>query len=268
MLSFREFTNELLIIESIRYMDNNIFKPIIEGKYNIIAEDTKFNYLSNDEEVELIKTYQADPNSEEGHQALNKLVENKMGFIYSKVGDFIRSHFNYSDKRDDLIQEASLALIKAIENFKVDSGVIFTSYAAKCINGAILNTINTNRYKSIDNFKGDTGSLVSIDDKVKGSNGAGDDKDMSISDLLPDDENPVSEFEKSEKRTILNDWIKQLPKIEQIALMMYYLPEDGNKGATFEEIGKKIGMSTMGAKKLVDRVVLKLKKTAREQGWL
>lgn len=91
---------------------------------------------------------------------------------------------------------------------------------------------------------------------------------MSISDLLSDNESPINELEKSEKRAILNDWIKQLPKVEQIALMMYYLPEDGNKNATYEEIGKKIGMSTMGAKKLVDRVILKLKKTAKEQGWL
>ena len=38
----------------------------------------------SDEEIELIKIYQADPNSKEGMDALDKLVENKMPYIWPR----------------------------------------------------------------------------------------------------------------------------------------------------------------------------------------
>ena len=286
MKSFREFIkDEYLALESIYYHDEHLFKFICEGKYEptkdqlekieieekLISESEEQTHLQNDEEVELIKTYQADPNSPEGREALDKLVENKMGWIYSKVNKHLITHPNQSSHRDDLVQEASLALIKAIEDFDVNSGNIFNAYAKRCIEGAILNAFNPARQKSIVDGKvddkGNIASTVSVDAQVSGSRGDWADKDMTVGDLIPDESVKVpgddaEEIEK-EKKALLNDWIKQLPEREQMAIKLYF-PEEKEDQKTYEEIGKKLKMSKMGAKKLIDRIVSNLKKKADE----
>ena len=78
-----------------------------------------------------------------------------MGLIYSKVNKHLISHPNQVSHKDDLVQEASLALIKAIEEFDVNSKNIFNAYAIKCITGAILNAYNPVRQKSIVDGKGE-----------------------------------------------------------------------------------------------------------------
>jgi len=289
MKSFREFIkDEYLALESIYYHDEHLFKFICEGKYEptkdqlekiemeekLVSESDEKNYLQNEEEVELIKTYQADPDSPEGREALDKLVENKMGLIYSKVNKHLISHPNQASHKDDLVQEASLALIKAIEEFDVNSKNIFNAYAIKCITGAILNAYNPVRQKSIVDGKvdenGNVTSTVSVDAQVSGSRGEWADRDMTIGDLIPDESVKVpgddAEEIENEKKRLLHDWINQLPDREKMAIKMYFPSklEEGQKQSTLEEIGKKLKMSKMGAKKLIDRIISNLKKKAEE----
>ena len=139
MKSFTKFIKEeYLALESLLYHDEHLFKYICEGKFDMSPEDLEAfemnnqhlikedsddekTYLQNDEEVKLIKTYQENPDSKEGRDALDKLVENKMGLIYSKVNKHLATHPNQVPNKDDLVQEASLALIKAIESRPVSS---------------------------------------------------------------------------------------------------------------------------------------------------
>lgn len=286
MKSFTSFMkDEYLALESIYYHDEHLFKFICEGKYEpskdemekieinekLISESDEKKYLQNDEEVELIKTYQADPDGPEGRAAMDKLVENKMGLIYSKVNKHLITHPNQVSFKDDLVQEAALALMKAIEKFDVNSGNIFNAYAIACINGAILNAFNPVRQKSIVDGKVDDNGQVttttSIDSQISGSRGQWADKDMSLGDLIPDEsvKTPGDDTEdiEREKRALLNDWIKQLPEREAMALKLYF-PANKEDQKTFEEIGKELKMSKMGAKKLIDRVLSNLKKKAAE----
>lgn len=288
MKSFTKFIKEeYLALESILYHDEHLFKYICEGKFepsaeelekfemeqHIIKEDDEKQYLQNDEEVELIKKYQADPNSDEGREALDKLVENKMGLIYSKVNKHLITHPNQSSHRGDLVQEASLALIKAIETFDVESKNIFNAYAIKYITGAILNAYNPVRQKSIVDGKvdenGHVTTTVSVDAPVSGARGEWADKDTTVGDAIPDEQAVTPGVDSlddldSEKRALLKDWISQLPEREQKAIEMYF-PADKEDQKTFEEIGKELKMSKMGAKKLIDRIVTNLKKRAQEE---
>lgn len=291
MESFKSFfTEEYLALESIMYLDKTLFKNICEGKYEPTSEalakyelenallfeadetgDEK-KYLQNDEEIELIKKYQADPNSKEGLDALDKLVENKMPYIYSKVNKHLITHPAQTSYKEDLVQEASLALIKAIETFDVNSGNIFNAYASKCIVGAILNAYNPVRQKSIVDGKvddnGNVTTTTSIDAKVSGSRGEWADKDTTVGDSIPD-QNEKLPWEtgraESEEKALLNDWLKRLPEAEAKAIRMYFPPSEEDK-KTLEEIGQELKMSKMGVKKVIDRAVNKLKGFARELG--
>jgi RNA polymerase sigma factor (sigma-70 family) len=270
MLSFNDFSKELLIVESIRFMDETIFKNIIAGKYdpknNIIKEDNdkSKDFFENDEEIKLIKIYQDDPNSSEGRDALNKLVENKMKFIYSKVGKYINLHPDQFEMKDELVQNAALALIKAIEKFDINSNNIFTAYASKYIDGAIMNTMNSLRSISAD--KRYNKNTISVDQKISGDRGEWADKDSTVGDLIPDNNlssNPYLKTLDDEKQALLADWINQLPDVEKTAIKMRFL---GDEEATLKEIASVIGMTEMGAKKLIDRVVKKLRLWAEEMG--
>lgn len=289
MKSFKSFlTNEYIALESIMYLDRTLFKNICEGKYEPSVEalakyeldnallfeadesgDEK-KYLQNDDEIELIKKYQANPNSPEGVDAMNKLVENKMPYIYSKVNKHLISHPNQQAHKDDLVQEASLALVKAIEEFDVNSGNIFNAYASKCITGAILNAFNPVRQKSIVDGKvdekGNVTTTVSIDAPVSGSRGEWADKDTTVGDSIPD-QNIALPWEEGdadvEERALLNDWLKQLPETEAKAIKLYF-PKSEDEKKTLEEIGKELGMTKMGTKKVIDRAINKLKQFAKD----
>lgn len=277
MKSFTEFIkDEYIALETILYHDEHLFKYICEGKYeptpeelekikieqHLIKEDEEKSFFENDKEIELIKIYQENPDSPEGRDALDKLVENKMGLIYSKVNKHLLSHPQQSSNKDDLVQEAVLALMKAIDTFNVDSNVIFNAYALKYITGAILNTFNPNR-KKIETLRG-----ASLDEIVSGSRGEWADKDTTIADQIADDQAEIPGVDSfddlyQEKRALLKDWISQLPEREQKAIEMYF-PERNEDKKTLEEIGKELQMSKMGVKKLIDRIITNLRKRAAE----
>lgn len=281
MKSFTNFMSEdFLAFEAIKYIDRKLFRNIENGKYLLSKEELEKyilneanenkesrSHLENDDEIELIKIYQKDPNSKDAMDAADKLIRNKLPYIQKKVNDHIQTHPHKSSYRKDLEQEASLAIFKAMQNFDVESKNIFNAFAKKYIMTAILNYQNPNRHK-IDKLQ-----TVSLDSPVSGSRGDYADKDTSISDIIPDETGIGNFFEKNEndevlqrRKILLNDWLKQLPPNEEKAIRMYFLTEKENgKSPTFEEIGKEFGMGKMGAKKLVDRVIEKLKKFCKEQ---
>ena len=287
MKSFRNFIKEeYLALESIFYHDEHLFKFICEGKFeptkeelakiemeeHLINEDDEKKYLQNDEEVELIKKYQADPHSTEGREAMDELIKNKMGLIYSKVNKHLNTHPNQVSFKNDLVQEAVLALMKAIENFDLNSKNIFNAYAIRCITGAILNAYNPVRQKSVVDGKvddkGNVTTTTSIDAPVSGSRGDFADKDTTVGDAIADDQaqipgqDSVAEL-RAERRALFKDWLSQLPEREQKAIAMYFPPAAEDQ-KTLEEIGDELKISKMGAKKLIDRIVSKLKAKSKE----
>lgn len=289
--SFKEFLKEeYLAVESIRYLDDKIFKPFLAGKYNmtdaelknwrnkqnLIKEDDDKYWMENDEELKLIETYQKDPDSPEGRDAMNKLVENKIPYVKSKVGKYIAAHPESISYKDDMEQECLIALTKAIEKFDTSSGNIFNAYVNKYISGTLTNFNNPNRQSSIVNGKGDSYgnhrvSTVSIDTPVAGDNGEWADKEQTLGDKIEDNNarlpTDFTDEEMAEHETILHDWYDTLPQAEQIAIKMYLPSAPGAKKATFDEIGAALGMSKMGAQKLVNRVLIKIHKLAEQAGF-
>lgn len=305
--SFIEFFNEeYLALESIRHLDDHIFKPFLAGKFNMTDEQIKEwenkqqiikedkdskkkskddegtddkKFLQNDEEVELIKKYQADPTSPEGLAARDKVVENKIPYIYSKVNKYVAGHPNAARDRDDMVQECLIALTTAIDKFKPESGNIFNAYVNTYISGIIMNHNNPARQKSIVDGKGNSYgenkvSVGSLDQTVGGDNGEWADKEQSLSDKIPDDNAHIpgeeSEDDKSEHRAILRDWLNELPEDERKVVEMYFLVDSDKERPSMEDMGKQLSksMSKMGVQKLMGRVLKKLRQKAEEAGFV
>ena len=288
--SFREFFNETyLMVESIIRLDNNIFKPYMEGKFDLteeqlkewknknklITEDDEKTWLQNDEEVALIEKYQADPYSPEGEAARDKIIKNKIPFIQAKVNNWLLRNPKWEAWRKDMAQQGLIALTKAIDNFDVNSGNIFNSYASRCIMGAIMNTCSTFRSKSIQDGKGDSYGnnrveVGSTDEVISGDQGEWADKDRKVSDTIPD-ENVKMPWERNEKELTeliakLHNYIDMLDEKSKVAIQMKFPANHDQEPATYQEIGDKLGMSKMGAQKLTISAIVKLREMAEEAG--
>ena len=172
---------------------------------------------------------------------------------------------NHLRDKDDLVSIGSHALLDCAEKFDVNAKNTFTSFFKRTFQGHIMNFYNPDRQKSVTAGKNGV-SMVSIDDVIPGANG---DKDQKIGDMIPDEsgENASADMSKEEQITAMKDWIEALPEEEKIAINMYF-PMDGSEPATLEEIAGKIGKSTMGAQKIVKRVIKKLKEKANEKGFI
>ena len=54
------------------------------------------------------------------------------------VSHIVKKYYSTAKNAEDLVSIGSIGLIKAVDSFKPETGVKFATYAAKCIQNAIL----------------------------------------------------------------------------------------------------------------------------------
>ena len=54
------------------------------------------------------------------------------------VSHIVRKYYAASKNQEDLVSIGTIGLVKAVDTFNVDNGTKFATYAAKCIQNAIL----------------------------------------------------------------------------------------------------------------------------------
>ena len=85
--------------------------------------------LSAEDEKEMLIRY-ADGDVE----ARNILIEHNLRL----VAHIVKKYSNHSKETEDLISIGTIGLIKAINKYNLDKGVKLATYAATCINNAML----------------------------------------------------------------------------------------------------------------------------------
>ena len=85
--------------------------------------------LTAKREMELLKL------KEQGDEtAKNKLIEHNLRL----VAHVVKKYYTVNCEQDDLISIGTIGLIKAINTFKCDKKIRLATYAARCIENAIL----------------------------------------------------------------------------------------------------------------------------------
>ena len=84
--------------------------------------------LSRKEEAEYIRLM-----SEGDMNARNKLIEHNLRL----VAYIVKKHYSDSREQDDLVSIGTIGLIRAVETFKPDKQITFSTYATKCIDNQI-----------------------------------------------------------------------------------------------------------------------------------
>ncbi len=54
------------------------------------------------------------------------------------VSHIVRKYYSTSKNQEDLVSIGTIGLVKAVDTYNIDNGTRFATYAAKCIQNAIL----------------------------------------------------------------------------------------------------------------------------------
>lgn len=278
MKRFTEFfTEKYLVLQSIEYTDRTLFKRIINEQIQDISKQQKQNiqkvsekdYLDDSVQVELIKQYKANPNSKQGLDARNKVVQNKYKWISVLARKAANAGRITTGQIPDAIQNAVISMINGIQKYDPERGIPFTAYIKDWILAGIVNPFNPIRQRSIsaDTQGRDGTSVASLDAPVTDS--SSQDKQLSVADKIADDKqgiNPFDVLDDKDVRKKLSAFLYKLPEKEAKAIKWKFLDVRPNgKQITDEQIGKRLGMTKMGAKYLIDRAVNRLKTFAKSE---
>ena len=76
-------------------------------------------------------------------EARNVLIEHNLRL----VAHIVKKYYTQSEEQDDLISIGTIGLIKGISTFKPGKGARLATYAARCVENAILSQQNNQRLK-------------------------------------------------------------------------------------------------------------------------
>ncbi len=193
-----------------------------------------YSDLSDNELLELI-------NKEKNNDAMETLIK-RFGPLVTRQS---RSLYIIGADEEDLIQEGMIGLIKAVNDYKADKGASFKTFAFMCVRRQMLTAINnSNNRKNIPlnhyiSIYGDgNGEYVSPLDEMD-SPVITNPEDIMLaklqeSDLIKVIDSKLSKFE----RQVLDEYLT---------------------GASYEEIGERLGKSAKSIDNAVQRIRAKLR---------
>lgn len=193
-----------------------------------------YSDLSDNELLELI-------NKEKNNDAMETLIK-RFGPLVTRQS---RSLYIIGADEEDLIQEGMIGLVKAVNDYKTDKGASFKTFAFMCVRRQMLTAINnSNNRKNIPlnhyiSIYGDgNGDYVSPLDEMD-SGVITNPEDIMLarlqeSDLIKVIESKLSKFE----HQVLDEYLT---------------------GASYEEIGERLGKTAKSIDNAVQRIRAKLR---------
>ncbi len=279
MRTFTQFFNdEYIALEDIQEMDKTIYKRIVTESSEITDSDIEEvkvklankagakDYLENEEEDALMREYLADPHSKEGKDARDKVILNRVKFANYLASKAVASGVVPKEKIEDAQDAAIYGLIRAIDTWDPAKNDHFGPWVKEQIYWAIRNLTTPKRKKSVDERTHEN-EITSIDSPIEaGGFGRGDNNESkTIGDALSDPNAKIPGEDKHEIYALLNSFMSQLPEKELSAIKLYFFGDDKNKnvttkkGLTYDEIGKRLKMTKVGARAVVNRALTKLR---------
>lgn len=193
-----------------------------------------YSDLSDNELLELI-------NKDKNNDAMETLIK-RFGPLVTRQS---RSLYIIGADEEDLIQEGMIGLVKAVNDYKADKGASFKTFAFMCVRRQMLTAINnSNNRKNIPlnhyiSIYGDgNGDYVSPLDEID-SGVITNPEDIMLarlqeSDLIKVIESKLSKFE----HQVLDEYLT---------------------GASYEEIGERLGKTAKSIDNAVQRIRAKLR---------
>jgi RNA polymerase sigma-B factor len=239
----------------------------------------------------LLKTFQTF--AETGDPALrDQLIEAHLG-----LAEYLARRFaNRGEPLDDLVQVASLGLVKAVERFDPGRGLEFTTFATPTIVGELkrhfrdkgwavrvprrVQELHLRVTRVVDDLALEMGRSPTVEEIAKRA-GTTEDEVIEAIDAGSayrstsldagrgdDDDSPGllgqlgaidPEMASAERRAALGPLIAELPEREQVMLYLRFY-----EGMTQSEIAKRLGISQMHVSRLLSRSLQRLREVAED----
>ena len=248
--------------------------------------------LDRTDKQELMRTFEAFASTRDSGLR-DQLIEAHMG-----LAEYLARRFaNRGEPLDDLVQVASLGLVKAVERFDPSRGLEFTTFATPTIVGELkrhfrdkgwavrvprrVQELHLRVTKVVDDLSLEFGRSPQIpeiaqragitEDEVIEAMDAGSAYRSASLDAGrgDDDESPGllgqlgtldPEMASAERRATLGPLIGSLPEREQVMLYLRFY-----EGMTQSEIAKQLGISQMHVSRLLARSLQQLRELAEDQ---
>lgn len=155
-----------------------------------------------------------------------------------------RGFFLVGADAEDLMQEATIGLLKAIKHYSAEKAAKFSTFAELCIKHQIISAIQmANRKKH-----GPLNSYVSLDMPLSDA-----DNECTLKDILSDAQNPEQMMISNEQfRWLQHSVDHQLSKLEKQVFLEYIA------GRSYSEIAKHINKTEKAVDNAIQRIRKKL----------
>lgn len=160
-------------------------------------------------------------------QARDKLIKHNLRL----VAHVVKRYYQGPVEQDDLMSIGTIGLIKAVQSFKNEKNVRFSTYASKCINNEVLMTMR--KVKQQEN-------VVSLEESIDTENKS---EKLTLKDSLPDSFDMESHCQTEELKTCVQRLVVDnlCGRERQIIILRYGL--FGNSPQTQQQICQLLGIS-------------------------
>lgn len=257
----------------------------------------RYPTLKPDEEAALIAIIKDGKTEEIRQSALQRLIRGNLRFVVSVA----RKYQGRGLSLLDLINEGNLGLFKAAKRFDSTKDVKFISYAVWWIRQSIQKAlfeqvgavrIPPNKLTLVNRFKralvqngGDyertmampefadlEQDIVEVMEKIVdisldapiSDDGSSGDSVSSLMDVLGTDGNQEDEMEKNERKALIDDILKSLPRREEEILRMFY-GLDTVEDTTLKDIGEDLKLSRERVRQIKNKTLRKLQKNKEKR---
>lgn len=228
----------------------NIQKENMQKKENKNYLDISNNIFSNDKLEKLLDEELVDIAREGNNEAIKVLVQRYSKFLFSKVIPF----YLPGAEREDIIQEAYIGFLKAIQDFDKSKGNFF-NFANLCVQRQITTAIKSSNRNKSKVLKNPISLESNIFDEELG--------DKSLYDYISPNkiiqgayhENSIEDtiIDFMEKNRIKENLVSKLTSKEKEILKLRA------QGFTYMEIAKKINSSAKSVDNAIQRIKKKIK---------
>lgn len=257
----------------------------------------RYPTLKPDEEAALIAIIKDGKTEEIRQSALQRLIRGNLRFVVSVA----RKYQGRGLSLLDLINEGNLGLFKAAKRFDSTKDVKFISYAVwwirQSIQKALFEQVGAvrippnkltlvNRFKralvqnggdyertmAMPEFADSEQDIVEVMEKIVdisldapiSDDGSSGDSVSSLMDVLGTDGNQEDEMEKNERKALIDDILKSLPRREEEILRMFY-GLDTVEDTTLKDIGEDLKLSRERVRQIKNKTLRKLQKNKEKR---
>ena len=257
----------------------------------------RYPTLKPDEEAALIAIIKDGKTEDIRQSALQHLIRGNLRFVVSVA----RKYQGRGLSLLDLINEGNLGLFKAAKRFDSTKDVKFISYAVwwirQSIQKALFEQVGAvrippnkltlvNRFKralvqnggdyertmAMPEFAGSEQDIVEVMEKIVdisldapiSDDGTSGDSVSSLMDVLGTDGNQEDEMEKNERKALIDEILKSLPRREEEILRMFY-GLDTVEDTTLKDIGEDLKLSRERVRQIKNKTLRKLQRNKEKR---